>query len=176
MLKRSTKDKTNVSNLYINILLLSRNTFFYTKLNLTDSFQNRIYLIFFHISFIFVKIKQSSENKKYKIFYQKMFDFIFKKIDDNMREIGFGDMTVSKNMKFLIKNFYNILLKSEKYKEMSLKDKNKFFEKYLKGNNIKNNTNSLEIIDYFNKYETFCFDLSSDSVLKGELNFNYKVD
>ena len=44
--------------LYNNILLLSRNSVFYTKFNLNDTFQNRIHLIFIHIfkfiRFIFV--------------------------------------------------------------------------------------------------------------------------
>ena len=176
MLKKTLLNKTKEIYLYNNILLLSRNTFFYTKLNLLDSFQNRIYLIFFHISFIFVKIKQTKENKKYKIFYQKMFDLIFKRIDTDMREIGFGDMTVSKNMKFLIKNFYDILLKAEKYRDMTLDKKNKFLSNYLKSNNNENIDNISKLVDYFDKYEAFCFDLSSDSVLKGEINFKYKVD
>ena len=30
------------------------------------------------------------------------------------------------------------------------------------------------LIKYFEKYQAFCFDLSSDSVLKGDLNFRYK--
>ena len=51
--------------------------------------------------------------------------------------------------------------------------KNMFFNKNLAQNNI-NIDNNKDIIVYFNKYQTFCFDLSPDSVLKGELNFNYK--
>ena len=54
------------TNLYNNILLLSRNKLFYTKFNLTDTFQNRIYLIFMHISFIFIKIKQKNSKQIYK--------------------------------------------------------------------------------------------------------------
>ena len=34
-----------------------------------------------------------------------------------------------------------------------------------------NNTN---LVDYFNKYQAFCFDLCLDSVLKGDLNFTYE--
>ena len=41
----NTKEKI----LYKNLLLLSRNTLFYTKFDLEDSFQNRIHLIFIHI-------------------------------------------------------------------------------------------------------------------------------
>ena len=33
--------------------------------------------------------------------------------------------------------------------------------------------NNKPLIEYFTKYQAFCVDLSSDSVLKGELNFNY---
>ena len=174
MLKKLAQNNIKEIILYNSILLLSRNKLFYTKFNLTDTFQNRIYLIFIHISFLFIKIKQKSENKKYKFFYQKMFDLIFKKIELNMREIGFGDSTVNKNMRYLIKTFYNILFSCEKYKEMNLNTKNIFLNKYLKLNNIKNTTNNKGIIEYFDKYEAFCYDLKSDSVLKGELKFIYK--
>ena len=173
MLKYVNYINTQKDILYNNILLLSRNKLFYTKLNLIDSFQNRIHLIFIHISFIFIKIKQNNKNKVYKIFYQKMFDLIFNKIELNMREVGFGDTTINKNMRFLVKTFYNILFNCEKYKKMDPYAKNMFFNKYLAQNNI-NNDNNKDIIEYFNKYQTFCFDLSPDSVLKGELNFNYK--
>ena len=174
MLKKLTQNNTRESILYNNILLLSRNRLFYTKFDLSDSFQNRIHLIFLHISFLFIKIKQNMENKKYKDFYQKTFDLIFNKIELNMREIGFGDTTINKNMKFLVKTFYNILFNCEKYKKMSSIDKSIFFNKYLELNNSKNTINNGDIIEYFDKYEAFSFDLNPNSVLKGELNFNYK--
>ena len=104
--------------LYNNILQLSRNKLFYTKFDLIDAFQNRIHLIFIHISFIFIKIKQNNENKIYKFFYQKLFDLIFNNIELNMREIGYGDTIINKNMRFLTKTFYNILLHCEEYKKM----------------------------------------------------------
>jgi cytochrome b pre-mRNA-processing protein 3 len=169
---RQFKSETGI--LYNSIILLCRNTLFYTKFDLIDTFQNRIHLIFIHISFIFIKIKQNNKNKIYEVFYQKMFDLIFTKIELNMREIGIGDMTINKNMRFLVKSFYDILLNCEKHRKMSKSAKDKFFDKYLKLNNIKNTTDNKDIIDYFNKYETFCFDLNSDSVLKGEIKFNYK--
>ena len=65
--------KSQESNLYNNILLLSRNELFYTKLDLTDTFQNRINLIFIHISFLFIKIKQKDKSVFYRENYQKIF-------------------------------------------------------------------------------------------------------
>ena len=103
-----------------------------------------------------------------------MFDFIFNRIELNMREIGYGDMTINKNMKFLVKIFYNILLNCENYKKKNLKNKNLFLLKYLTQNTVKISTNNIVLVEYFNEYQAFCFDLSSDSVLRGDLNFNYK--
>ena len=160
--------------LYNKILLLSRNKLFYTKLRLNDTFQNRINLIFFHISFLFIKIKQKDKSPLYKEFYQKIFDLTFKKIELNMREIGYGDATINKNMKLLIKVFYNILLFCENYEKKNAKNKKLFFLKYLSLNIDKKNVDKPDLVRYFDRYLAFCFDLSPDSVLKGDLNFNIK--
>ena len=173
MTKNLKQAKTKENILYNNILLLSRNRVFYTKFNLKDTFQNRIHLIFLHISFLFIKIKQNKHNQTYKVFYQKMFDLIFNQIEGNMRELGYGDVLINKNMKFLVKTFYNILLNCEKYKEKNLKFKKKFLLKYLEQNYVQKHSIDSFLIRYFNKYEAFCFDLSPDSVLRGDLYFYY---
>ena len=174
MTKSFIQTNTKEYNLYNKILLLSRNKLFFTKFGLADTFQNRIHLIFLHISFLFVKIKQNKQNQLFKIFNQKMFDLVFKQIDQNMREIGYGDVPVNKNMKYLVKNFYNILLNCEKYNKQSMRFKKEFFLKYLEENKTKKHSINDFLIEYFKKYEAFCFDLSLDSVLSGDLNFTYK--
>ena len=175
MFKNSKKIITQKNILYNNILSLSRNKLLFTKFNLTDTFQNRIYLIFIHVSFLFIKLKQNNLKEIYKDFYQKMFDLIFNNIELNMREIGYGDTVINKNMKFLVKTFYNILLNCENFTGNTLNHKKTFLFKYLKLNNNKvNKANYVALIEYFDKYQAFCFDLSLDSVLKGNLNFKYK--
>ena len=174
MSKNSIKINTQEDILYNNILSLSRNKLFFTKFGLADTFQNRIYLIFIHISFLFIKIKQNNQKEIYKIFYQKMFDLIFKNIELNMREIGYGDIVTNKNMKFLVKTFYNILLNCENFNWRSLNLKKMFFFKYLEHNNMKKKADNVPLIKYFDRYQAFCLDLSLDSVLKGDLNFRYK--
>ena len=174
MSKNSIKINTQEDILYNNILSLSRNKLFFTKFGLADTFQNRIYLIFIHISFLFIKIKQNNQKEIYKIFYQKLFDLIFKNIELNMREIGYGDIVTNKNMKFLVKTFYNILLNCENFNWRSLNLKKVYFFKYLEHNNMKKKADNVPLIEYFDKYQAFCLDLSLDSVLKGDLNFRYK--
>ena len=161
------------SKLYNKILSLSRNKLLYSKFKLNDTFQNRIYLIFIHISFLFIKLKNDRKKPSFATFNQKVFDYIFDKIELNMREIGYGDVTVNKNMKLLVKDFYNILFFCEKYSQQSFIDKTSFIKKYFSLNKVVNNNKNDDFVMYLDKYYTFCFDLSSDSVLKGEINYNY---
>jgi len=171
---KSHNIKFQVDKLYNKILILSRYNYLYTNLDVKDTFQNRISLIFLHVSFLFNKIKSPNKSEFYQDFYQKMFDHIFKKIEINMREIGYGDLSVNKNMKFLSKIFYDILLNCENYKFMNFENKMNFLSKHLDANNKENYKKNAGLIDYFDKYQVFCLDLSSDKVLKGDLNFSYK--
>ena len=174
MINASKKLISKEYKLYNKILTLSRNKFFYEKLYFSDTFQNRINLIFIHISFIFINFKKENNTDSYNEFFQKMFDLTFKKIEQNMREIGYSDTMVNKNMKFLVKVFYNILLNCEKYKNKSIDQKKFFLKKYIITTNRNKPYNNDLLLKYFDKYQSFCLDLHLDNVLKGELNFNYK--
>ncbi len=174
MFKFLKKKNKNETTLYNNIVLLSRNKLFYTNFGLADTFQNRIVLIFIHLSFIFIKVKETTDKNKYKVFFQNMFDLTFDKIELNMREIGHGDVSVNKQMKSLVKIFYNILLNCEKFSHKDEISRFNFFDQYLNINNDIKMANNTPLKEYFNQYQAFCFDLSSDSVLQGKINFKYK--
>tara|TARA_B110000438_G_C15376663_1_gene462904 strand:+ start:72 stop:593 length:522 start_codon:yes stop_codon:yes gene_type:complete len=162
-------------SIYNYILLLSRKKLFYTKFLLKDTFQNRINLILIHLSFLLIKIKKNN-NRDLKLFNQKLFDLVFKNIELNMREIGFSDTLINKNMKFISKIFYDILLKSEIYNKKNRDEKKLFLINFLDFKSDLKSSIYDEIIRYMDKYYSFCFDLSKDSVLKGDFkfNFNYK--
>ena len=51
--------------------------------------------------------------KKETKFKQQDYDSLFHNIENNLRELGFGDVTVNKKMKDLNKILYDILLKVE---------------------------------------------------------------
>ena len=99
---------------------------------------------------------------------------LFNQIDLNMREIGYGDVVINKNMKFLVKTFYNIILNCEGFKKKTIELKISFLNKHLKFKNVQKTPDKCLIISYFHKYESFCFDLNPDSVLEGDLKFNYE--
>ena len=100
--------KTKKHNNYLyNILLnLSRNIFFYKTIKLQDTYETRIYLMLFHFSIIMIV----SKNKGTK-FDQNEYDYFFRNIEYNLRDLGFGDISVNKKMKDLNKILYDILLK-----------------------------------------------------------------
>ena len=106
------KFKKHNSNLYNILLSLSRNLFFYKKIGLPDTFETRIYLMFIHFS-IFMIISKKKNTK----FDQTTYDFFFHNIEYNLREMGFGDVTVNKRMKEFNKILYDILLKIDKNKD-----------------------------------------------------------
>ena len=103
------KAKKHNLDLYNTLLLLSRNLFFYNKIGLKDTFETRIYLMFIHFSIILIIFK----SKKIS-FDQNFYDDLFISIENNLRELGFGDVAVNKKMKELNKIFYDILLKISK--------------------------------------------------------------
>ena len=115
--------------------MLSRNIFFYKNIGLKDSFETRIYLMFIHFSILMIIFK-----KKGSKLNQNSYDFFFHNIEYNLRELGFGDVTVNKKMKEFNKILYDILLKLDQKKETnnSFQLNQTLIFKYfdeLKGNN-----------------------------------------
>lgn len=134
-----------LEKLYNIILLKSRNLDLYKYCNVKDTLQNKIFLFLIHFSFFFNKLKEA--NLKYN---QKIFDYIFLKIEIDLREIGYGDMSVNKKMKKIINNFYFFLIKFDNFNLQKKKYKIKILRTLLTFNHKVKNYNKL--IRYFNKY------------------------
>ena len=156
--------------MYNKIVLLTRENFFYKDFKLSDSFSNRVYLIFFHLSFILIALKNKKSDKNVQ---QSIFDFFFKQIESHCRELGFGDITVNKKMKKLIKLFYEILIQCGKWKQLQIDNKNRLLLNFLSGN-FDNQILINKLSDYFDKFAFFVEDISLNSIIKGVFNFDYK--
>ena len=164
--------KTKKHNNYLyNILLnLSRNIFFYKTIKLQDTYETRIYLMLFHFSIIMIV----SKNKGTK-FDQNEYDFFFRNIEYNLRELGFGDISVNKKMKDLNKILYDILLKiqSNKSNENKIKFNRSLISKYFNVFENENNTNYVKFETYFLNFFNFCSKLPLDNMVKQVINFRY---
>ena len=162
--------KKNILPLYNKIVHLTRENFFYKDFQLTDSLSNRIYLIFFYLSFILIALKNKKSDK---IHQQVIFDFFFKQIELNLRELGYGDITVNKKMKDLIKLFYEILIQCNNWKQLQIDDKNNLLLNFF-SNSHDNKILNYKLTNYFDKFAFFIENISLNSITKGVFNFAYK--
>ena len=161
--------KSHHNPLYNKLVELSRNIFFYKKIRLKDDFETRINLIFIHFSLILIVFKEKNKNK----FPQDIFDNIFLNIEYHIRELGFGDVAVNKKMKSLLRNFYDILLKIKiPNVKKNMIDKI-ILKNYLEPQVIEHGELIANLANYFEKYYHYCFELENNSMLKGEIKFNY---
>ena len=147
--------------IYNNFVKLSRNIFFYKDIKLEDKLENRIILIFGHLSILLNILKK---NKKYETFSQELYDNIFLNIENNLRELGHGDVMVNKKMKLMNRTFHDILLKfvnSKKNNDINSKEIMKFLYKSEENNEILEKVSA-----YFNKYQNFCFDIINKNMIK----------
>ena len=154
--------------MYNILLFLSRNKFLYTKVELPDSFETRMYLMFIHFSILLIIFK-----KKAKKFNQKQYDFLFHDIENNLRELGYGDVAVNKKMKDLNKILYDILLKIEKKTQNNLfKINNSIIIKYF--DKLSDNSKKLDLFNhYLTSFFNFCFELPLESMVRDCIKFDH---
>ena len=157
------------NNLYNKLVELSRNIFFYKDLKLSDNFETRIMLIFFHFSVILLKFKKNNNSK----FPQKIFDNIFLNIEYHLRELGHGDVVVNKKMKTLNKIFYNILLKMEINNDNKLVFKKNIIKEHFILNDNNNSKITSKLEEYYGNFCNFCFELEDEIMLKGQIDYKY---
>ena len=165
-----SKYKTHHNFLYNKFVELSRNIFFYKKIQLKDNFETRINLIFVHLSLILIVFKESDRKK----FPQDIFDNIFLNIEYHIRELGYGDVAVNKKMKELLRFFYDILLKIRLPNDQKKIINKVIVKNYFDPQHGQRDQLTNELTNYFVEYYNFCFELKRDSMLKGQINFKYK--
>ena len=159
------KTKSHNLDLYNTLLRLSRNLFFYNNINLKDTFETRVYLMFMHFSTILIIYKIKKVN-----FPQNSYDSLFDSIENNLRELGLGDVAVNKKMKILNKIFYDILLKINKSQNV-FELNSELVLKYFADLNNSKTDKYLFFERYFNNFYNFCFELHPENMIKDALNF-----
>ena len=154
--------------IYNNLVKLSRNIYFYKDISLEDKLENRIILIFAHLVIILNCLKKKQVNKDLS---QEIYDNIFLNIENNLREMGHGDVTVNKKMKNFNQIFHDLLLKFLDHKTPNKINVNEIikFLFLLK----KNDEISVKLNDYFVKYFNFCFDIINQNMIKDLDKFEY---
>ncbi len=114
----------DILNLYNKTLLEARNPLIFDNY-IDDNLNNKILIFLIFLSKKFNKIKKTDVN------YQKFFDYIFNRIETDLRELGYGDMSVNKKMKVIVTKFYSILFDFKNYTKISKDEKSNILRKYF---------------------------------------------
>ena len=157
-------------DLYNTLLFLSRNIFFYKKIKLSDNFETRLYLMFMHFSIILIIFK-----KKNLKFNQKTYDLFFYNIENNLRELGFGDVSVNQKMKEFNRILYDILLKIEQKNALTnnFKIDHKLIIKYFPELKNEKSAQFCDFESYYIDFYDFCFEQTADNMIREAINYKY---
>ena len=151
-------------NFYNKLVQLTTNKDLYTNFLQQDSFSERLNLLLLHFAFV-LKVFKSSENKK-KL--QDLYDFFFRQLELNIREIGYGDQTVNKKMKEYINLFHKILNEINEWNTLSKDKKVIIFDDFFQI--TKKNDN---LVLYFEKYFNDLSKNTLNNMLKSVINTDY---
>lgn len=106
LLKPKNPHKENAKAAYKQALLRVRESVFYTDMGVPDNFDGRFDLLLLHVfALVHVVLENHSEDKQGQDFNQALFDVFFADMDQTLREMGIGDMGMSKHMKRMMKAF-----------------------------------------------------------------------
>ena len=136
------KEYETISNvIYQKIVNFSRNKIFFTKYNVPDTIDGRFDMLV--LITVVIMFRLSKINNTGIQLSQKIFDIIFRDLDFSLRELGAGDVTVSKNMKKLISSYMGrqkIYVKAFKSSDV------KYLASAFKNNIYRNNKYEKELI------------------------------
>ena len=97
------------AKLYETVVHQSRQPAFYTICGVPDTVDGRFDMITLHIFLVLHRLKNSAERSKElrtRELAQAVFDTMFTDMDQNLREMGVGDLGVSRRIKDMVSAFY----------------------------------------------------------------------
>ena len=156
--------KDHYLNIYNNLIKLTRNKSLFEKLNIQDSFYDRMIVFFIHFAF-FLKIYKKDENKQY---LQKLYDFVFNQIDISLQEAGHGDTTINKKMKNYVSIFHSIIKKVDYWESLKNEEKTNFFSTFFE-----HSIESSYFVEYFEKYRNFLTNNTLNHFTKGVISHKF---
>ena len=168
-----SKKTSTVKAVYQSIIDNSRSKIFYIDLDVDDSFESRFDLVILH-SFIIFQYFIEINDKKNQL-SQSLFDFMFHDFENNLREMGFGDIAVNKRMKKFISAFYGrILSYSNSYAEYKKNRSLLNFSLAIRKNIYKNKKISEEKVNLISNYAISNITLFLTNDYETNINMKFK--
>src|SRR5271170_6090859 len=100
---RSSSQASTIRNFYGMIVAQARAAVFYAGYGVPDTVQGRFDLIVLHLVLVLERLGRDGAARG---FGQKLFDVFCRDLEDNLREMGVGDLAVPKEMRRFGEAFY----------------------------------------------------------------------
>ncbi len=104
---RPSRHAEAAQGLYQALVAQARRTEFYLTRGVPDTVDGRFDMIALHAAIVLRRLKQDHERTAE--LSQALFDAMFADMDQNLREMGVGDLVVGKRVKGMVKMFYGRL-------------------------------------------------------------------
>jgi len=95
-----------VHSLYSAVVAQARLPDFYIRLGVPDTLDGRFELVVLHAFLVMRRLKRRDGEAEARTLSQALFDLMFADMDQSLREMGVGDMGVSKRIKQMVEAFY----------------------------------------------------------------------
>jgi len=102
-LKKKTQYEVGARDIYEHMIVQTALPAFYERYGVPDNFDGRFDLLVLHGFMIIQRL--INEGASGQAFNQALFDEMFANIDQNLRQMGIGDMGIPKHMKRMMKAF-----------------------------------------------------------------------
>ena len=155
---------SNYTNLYNNLIKLTRNKTLYLNLERQDTFSERLIFLLLHFAFFLKKFKNEIPKKD----SQEIFDFVIRQIELSIREIGYGDVSVNKKMKDYVNLLFSIIDKIDSWESIDNAAKIDIL-----GNFLNINKNQDFYVDYFENYCLFLSKNTFNNFIKELINLKF---
>jgi len=99
-----SREKEAARGLYVAVVERAREVAFYEKAGVPDTVDGRFDMIVLHAFLVFRRLKR--DHGTTAPLAQALFDLMFVDMDENLREMGVGDLSVGPRVKKMAKAFY----------------------------------------------------------------------
>ena len=135
-----------VKSFYDSIVSLARNPVLYTKGGVPDTLDGRFESIVLHCHLFIRRLVSVGHTEKE--FSQKLINYMVTDFDRSLRELGTGDLSVGKKIKFMVSAYYG---RANAY-DRAIKENSKILDDVLKNNLYGTNVPKDEEIKFIKKY------------------------
>lgn len=109
-LKKKDRKQTAAFELYTAMVTQARQPDFYAKLGVPDTMEGRFDMILVHAFVLFRRLKVEDGDKDLA---QHIFDVMFADLDQNMREMGIGDVGILKRIRKMSESYHGRIVAYE---------------------------------------------------------------